>query len=125
MVGVNVLLSRAKNARGADYLGRAEAIARRALRELGQDRLARQPPAFNAIFFRNLLRLHAATAHTQLRNEILAAARRYAETAWASVADVRSYRRRVLTRVSLTDESAIVQLLALLAWDHQLYDRLT
>jgi hypothetical protein len=124
MVGGNVLLARAQSRPAADYLGRAEAIARRALRGLGQDRLARQPPAFNAIFFRNLLRLHAATGDTQLREEILAAVRSYTEKASARGLTGRGFRGRVLTRTSLLDESAIVQLLALLAWNPETYDRL-
>ena len=48
MVGLNVVLARTPGVARADYLGRAEAIARKALARLT---LASQPPAFNAIFF--------------------------------------------------------------------------
>jgi Glycosyl hydrolase family 76 len=123
MVGLNVLLARARSRPEADHLGQAEAIARRALRALAGDRLARQPPAFNAIFFRNLLGLHAVTGDTRLREEIHAAVRSYAEATSARVLSGRRS-RRVRMRTSLLDESAIVQLLALLAWDPETYDRL-
>jgi hypothetical protein len=123
MVGLNVLLARARSRPEADHLGQAEAIARRALRGLAGDRLARQPPAFNAIFFRNLLGLHAVTGDTRLREEIQAAVRCYTQATSARVLNGRRSRRvRVLT--SLLNESAIVQLLALLAWDPETYDRL-
>ena len=123
MVGLNVLLARARSRPEAEHLGQAEAIARRALRALAGDRLARQPPAFNAIFFRNLLGLHAVTGDTRLREEIHAAVRSYAEATSARVLSGRRS-RRVQMRTSLLDESAIVQLLALLAWDPETYDRL-
>ena len=91
--------------------------------QLAADRLARQPPAFNAIFFRNLLGLHAVTGDTRLREEIQAAVRSYAPATSAGVLNGRrSHRVRVLR--SLLNESAIVQLLALLAWDPETYDRL-
>ena len=123
MVGLNVLLARARSRPEADHLGQAEAIARQALRELAGDRLARQPPAFNAIFFRNLLGLHAVTGDTRLREEIQLAVRAYAQATSAHVLNGRRS-RRVRIRMSLLDESAIVQLLALLAWDPETYDRL-
>jgi hypothetical protein len=127
MVGVNVLLARAQSGHpAAEYLGRAEAIARRALRGLGPHRLVGQPPAFNVIFFRNLLRLHPATGDTQLREEILAGARRYTEMASTRVLDDRGARARGRASgpPTLRDESAIVQLMALLAWDPETYDKL-
>jgi predicted alpha-1,6-mannanase (GH76 family) len=108
MVGLNVALARAR-ATQDDYLGRAEIIARRAL---GRLELASQPPAFNAIFFRNLLSLHAASGDAQLRDEIVSALRRY-------TGDVSSQ-----TPATLLDASAIVQLLALLAWEPGAYRNL-
>jgi Glycosyl hydrolase family 76 len=109
MVGLNVALARAPGVAPADYLGRAEAIARKALGRLA---LASQPPAFNAILFRNLLALHAASGDAPLRDEILAALRRYTE----ELSSKRS--------VTLLDESATVQLLALLAWEPGAYRKL-
>jgi hypothetical protein len=108
MVGLNVALARARPTQ-ADYLGRAEMIARNAL---GRLELAPQPPAFNAIFFRNLLALHAASGDAQLRDEIVSALRRYTE-------DVSSQ-----TPPTLLDAGAIVQLLALLAWEPSAYRNL-
>jgi Glycosyl hydrolase family 76 len=109
MVGLNVVLARAPGVARVDYLGRAEAIARKAL---GRLTLASQPPAFNAIFFRNLLSLHAASTDAWLRDEIVSALRHYTE-------GVSSKRR-----ATLLDESAIVQLLALLAWEPGTYGKL-
>jgi predicted alpha-1,6-mannanase (GH76 family) len=109
MVALNLALARARGPRQADYLGRAEMIARKAL---GRLELASEPLAFNAIFFRNLLSLHAASGDAQLRDEIVSALRRYTE-------DVSSQ-----TPATLLDASAIVQLLALLAWEPSAYRNL-
>lgn len=122
MVGLNVLLARAPSPPQSDHLARAEEIARRALRELTGDRLARQPPAFNAIFFRNLLGLHPVTRDTRLREEIEEAVRRYTQALSRQM--LSGQRLRARSRTSLLDESAIVQLLALLAWEPATYDRL-
>jgi hypothetical protein len=109
MVGLNLALARAPGVAPADYLGRAEAIARKAL---GHLTLASQPPAFNAILFRNLLALHATTGDARLRDEIVSALRRYTEE--------RSSKRPA----TLLDQSAIVQLHALLAWQPGAYGKL-
>jgi hypothetical protein len=106
MVGLNVALARTAR---ADYLTRAEAIARKALSQLT---LTSQPPAFNAIFFRNLLALHAATGDARLREEIVSALRRYTEAVPPDAS------------ATLVDASGIVQLLALLAWEPDAYARL-
>jgi Glycosyl hydrolase family 76 len=114
MIGANVLLGR--DAAGADraaYIGRAEAIARRALAHYAGDRLAAQPYAFNAIFFRNLLLLCDATADAALRADVLAAMRSYADRPEFSS-----------HATTLLDLSAVVQILALLAWDPADYRRL-
>jgi hypothetical protein len=123
MIGLDVLLARAPSRPEPDHLDRAEAIARRALRAQAQNRLIRQPPAFNAIFFRNLLALHAATLDARLCEEIQTTVRSYAETASARVLSA-SRSRRVRVRTSLLDETARVQLLTLSASDPKQYDRL-
>lgn len=115
MVGLNVLLARSGSPRAAEYLGRAEAIARKALRHYGDSGLQRQPPAFNAIFFRNLLLLHAATGDAGLRASIIEAMRGYADYAWFHLPS---------RGVTLLDQSALVQILALLAWDPGSYEML-
>jgi Glycosyl hydrolase family 76 len=123
MVGLNVLLARTPRGSGTDNLGRAEAIARRSLEARPRDPLAPQPPAFDAIFFRNLLALHAATGDARLREEIHTSVRSYAQATSARLLHA-DRSRRARMRASLLDESAIVQLLALLAWDPRQYDRL-
>lgn len=110
MIGAHVLLHRHGP---ADHLPRAEATARAALRLYG-GRLHEQPPAFNAIFLRNLLQLHAATADEALREQIITTHVAYADRLWAA-------RSR---RGTLLDESAAVQVLALAAWDPVDYPRL-
>ena len=120
MVGANVLLHRRAGAAQTEYLARAEAIARKALQHY-RGSYEEQPPAFNAIFFRNLLLLHAATEDATLRTQIIEAMRSYADRLWSN--------RRGRFRFSgagatLLDQSAIVQLLALLAWDPRDYRKL-
>jgi hypothetical protein len=124
MVGANVLLARdAGSADRARYIAQAEAIARAALGHYA-GALEHQPAAFNAIFFRNLLLLHHATADHALRVQILDAMRGYADWAWAQRRD-RHDRFRLSGRgLTLLDQSAMVQLLAMLAWDPGDYGKL-
>jgi hypothetical protein len=124
MVGANVLLARRDGQAGALYLERAEAIAGKSLLHYGGGGLERQPPAFNAIFFRNLLLLHAASDDPELRTEIIGAMRAYVDWAWDERRDRRD-RFRVSNQDGLLDQSAMVQLLALLAWDPGAYGKLT
>ncbi len=124
MLGANVLLHRREARARTGYLARAEAIARKALRHFGDGVYETQPPAFNAIFFRNLLLLHAATGDAGLRTEIIEAMRAYADGAWSQRRD-RCDRFHFSSRgVTLLDQSAMVQLLALLAWDPGAYGKL-
>lgn len=123
MVGLNVLLARVDGDGDALYLSRAEAIARRALRHYA-GRYERQPAAFNAIFFRNLLQLHAATGDDALRREIIAAMRGYADRAWSQRRDRHDRFRLSGSRPTLLDQSGIAQVLALLAWDPRDYGKL-
>jgi hypothetical protein len=122
MVGANVLLARAHPTQQATYLSRAEAIARKALREYA-GQYETQPASFNAIFFRNLLLLHAASADRGVREEILAAMTAFAEAAWSEARD-RRHLFHLRGRPTLLDQSAMVQILALLAWDPAAYARL-
>jgi hypothetical protein len=124
MVGVNVLLHRRGGGEQAEYLARAESIARRALRHFGSRGYERQPPAFNAIFFRNLLLLHAATSDADLRTEIVESMRAYADRAWSERRDRHDRFHFSRGAVTLLDQSAMVQLLALLAWDPDAYRNL-
>lgn len=122
MVGANVLLARARP-EDERHLRRAEAIADRALTDLagGYDR---QPAAFHAIWFRNLLILHAATADDGLRRRIREAMLGYADDAWSRRRDRRDLFALSGREVTLLDQSAIVQVLALLAWDPGDYGKL-
>lgn len=124
MIGANVLLARRGGPSRAEYLGRAEAIARKALAYFGRDGYERQPAAFNAIYFRNLLLLHAATGDAALRAEILETLRRYTDHAWHERRDRRHLFHFADGGVTLLNQSAMVQLLALLAWDPGAYGRL-
>ncbi len=124
MIGANVLLARrAGSEERSPYLARAEAIAARALRHYA-GAYEEQPPAFNAIFFRNLLQLHAATADPRLRQRIRAAMRAYAETAWTARRDRHDRFRFARRGPTLLDQSAMVQVYALLAWDPEDYGAL-
>jgi hypothetical protein len=123
MVGLNVLLARSGVDEGAEHLRRAEVIARKALQHYAGS-YEDQPAAFNAIFFRNLLLLHAASDDAELRGGIVQAIRDYADRAWEEWRDRRDRFRLPRGGVTLLNQSAIVQLLALLAWDPEQYDRL-
>jgi predicted alpha-1,6-mannanase (GH76 family) len=115
MIGANVLLARHAE-EGSVYLARAEAIAAKALRHYAGTYESR-PAAFNAIFFRNLLGLHAATADDSLRQRIRDAMSAYAESAWATRRDRHDRFRFGISGPTLLDQSAMVQVYALLAWD--------
>ncbi len=124
MIGVNVLLARRHRGAGpSQYLIVAETIARKALRHLDGD-YESQPPAFHAIFFRNLLLLHAATADSELRTGLRQAMRGYADRAWDQCRDQRDRFHFPRGGVTLLGQSAMVQTLALLAWDPSDYDKL-
>jgi hypothetical protein len=120
-----VLLARSAPAgAGAEPLRHAEAIAAKALRRFAGS-YERQPAAFHAIFFRDLLRLHDATGDEQLRGGILEAMRGYADWAWNAARDSDDRFRLPNGGLTLLNQSAIVQLLALLAWDPGRYGLLT
>jgi hypothetical protein len=125
MVGLNVLLARAAggSADADTYMSRAMSIARKALRHYDGD-YESQPAAFNAIFFRNLLQLSAATADDSLQDEIIRAMRGHADHAWSAYRNDDDCFRFSGARTSLLDQSAMVQVLALLAWDPRDYPRL-
>jgi hypothetical protein len=123
MAGLNVLLARSTDDPGAPYLARAEAIARRSLRHFASA-YDRQPAAFNAIFARNLLLLHDVTGDEPLRAEMIEALRRYVDWAWEERRDRRDRFHLDPGGVTLLNQSGIVQVLALLAWDPVSYGRI-
>jgi hypothetical protein len=122
MIGAHVLLHRRHGSR-SDHLARAEAIAAVALRHY-EHRYVDQPPAFNAIFFRNLFQLHAATTDVMLRGQILGEARAYSERLWNERRDEDDLFPFQGRRATVLDQSAAVQLFALLAWDPAEYELL-
>ncbi len=124
MIGANVLLHRRTEGARSGHLARAEAIARSALRYYAGRGYESQPPAFNAIFFRNLLLLHSATADAALGGEILETMRAYVDRMWARRGDREGRIHNGNGGVTLLHQSAIVQLLALLAWAPDEYRRL-
>ena len=124
MIGANVLLARRADANErARHLERAEAIAERALKHYA-GRLDQQPAAFNAILFRNLLLLDAATADAGLRARIRETMEAYADAAWSTRRDRHDRFRLSGGGLTLLDQSAMVQIHALLAWDPADYGRL-
>jgi hypothetical protein len=123
MVGLNVLLARSTDDPIAPYIERAEAIARKSLRHFS-GAYDRQPAAFNAIFARNLLLLHDATSDEGLRTGMIDALRRYADWVWEEHRDRRDRFHLEPRGVTLLNQSGIVQLLALLAWDPVTYGRI-
>ncbi|MFL5823419.1 MAG: glycoside hydrolase family 76 protein [Solirubrobacteraceae bacterium] len=119
MIGANVLLARLDPDRRERYLNLAGAITHKTLRE-GNGAYRSQPPPFTAIFFRNLLLLHGASQDEELRSTIIDAVRAYADAALANARD-RRYLFHMRGRPALLDQSAIVQVLALLAWNPEAY----
>jgi hypothetical protein len=124
MVGANVLLARTDAGQLDTYLGRAEAITRKALRRFAGT-YEQGNPAFLAIFFRNLLLLHGATSDQELQGQIISAMSEFGEIAWSRA---QQGRRGILGLggggPKLLEQASYVQALALLAWDPGSYGRL-
>lgn len=128
MIGAYVLMHRAAlrdgDAPGARaHLARARITAERSLRHYSSEALDAQPAAFNAIYFRNLLVLDDAAGERSLSAAVRAAMARYAEDAWTRWRDERDifHLPHADGRVTLLDQSAMVQILALLAWPRERY----
>ena len=136
MVALNLLLARTRRpgtrtaageagpdsgvGAGERYRRRAEAIAREALRRWRSGEFAAQPAAFNAILFRNLLML--GPEHP-LAGEIRASLQGYADHLWHACRDGDDRFRPTGGATTLLDQSAAVELHALLTWppaDHHL-----
>ncbi|MBX5446746.1 glycoside hydrolase family 76 protein [Sphaerobacter sp.] len=114
MIGAGVLLHRATGE--ARYLEEAQETADAALDYYArEDRLDAQRPAFNAIFFENLLFLDAVAADPRYRRTL----RNYAERTWAKQRDTET---NLFTfdpgrPPELLHQAAMVRLFALLASD--------
>jgi hypothetical protein len=120
MIGAGALLSRVTD--DAAHLERAARTADAALAHYARVDYFTQDPAFNAIFFRNLLLLHADRPDPAYRR----AMQGYADRAWDTVRDVKTtlFRFKPTRSVALLDQAAMVQIYACLAWDHADYRRL-
>ena len=94
-------------------LADAEALARRALDHYAATAYAGEPAAFVAIYLRNLLGLHHRTADPALRARIADTLRERADALWADARDGLAGRGAA----TLLDQSALVTLQALAAWD--------
>ncbi|MFA5506345.1 MAG: glycoside hydrolase family 76 protein [Vulcanimicrobiota bacterium] len=100
------------------HLDLARQTAQSAMRHFGEEGLWKQPPAFNAIFLRNLMRLDDPSVETYTD--------KYLNRAWSEALDPRtglfnkeghgmgSYEGR--GNVSTIDQAALTQLLALQSW---------
>lgn len=121
MLGLNALLAARGDPDAPERLRRAQTIATRALDHYAQTGYAGEPPAFVAIFVRNLLTLHAAGASEVLRARIAATLRERADALWASARDGLAGPQR---RPTLLDQSALASLQALAAWDPSDYAKL-
>jgi len=116
MIGVNVLLARITG--DLLYRERAVAIAEAALALYGtEDRLAEQPPEFNAIFAENLLLLF----WTHPDPDYLHVLRAYADHVWETRRDPVSGLFTISTPVHLHEQAAMVAIYAVLAWAPQDY----
>lgn len=125
MVGVSVLLYRVTGE--AAYLARARAIADTSLETFGADGFG-QAPAYNAVFFRNLLLLEEETGDARYR----AAMQTYADRMWdarrdpaSGLFDVVYGRSRTTTPHRLLDQGAMLQVYAALALGPSVYRALT
>ena len=130
VIGAAVLLHRVTGA--GHYLSDATRVAEVALAHFGTDPYYSGADGvydgraiFNAIFFRNLLMLHAVNGNPEYPRKMQA----YADAAWSDV-QVRDPRTTLFKlnggkRYSLLDQAAMVQVYALLSWSPTMYARLT
>jgi hypothetical protein len=109
------------------YLSNAEAIASIALSTFTESNLINQSAAFNAIYFRALLVLYAATSDTTLKSNIIQAIQAYADDAWnnhRSSNGLFSFASSSGTGYQLLDQGAMLQIYAMLAWNPSDYAKL-
>ena len=129
VIGAAVLLNRVTGQ--AQYLDDAVSLADVTLTTFGNDPYYSGPDGaydgraiFNAVFFRNLLMLHAVT-HT---DRYLQAMRAYADAVWSDPlvheAKTNLFKLNGTRRHSLLDQAAMVQVFALLSWSPTAYGKL-
>ena|SRR5438309_6834290 len=117
MVGAGVMLFKVTHEHA--YLEQAKTTARVALRTFDHARLAQQPAAFNAIYFRNLMMLGATIGDSLYRR----VARRYADDTWDNARDRRTnlLRPEPSGEERLLGQAAMVQMFGLLAASARTY----
>jgi predicted alpha-1,6-mannanase (GH76 family) len=120
MIGAGVMFYRVTG--DATYLRQARATADAAMRLFSsKDQLSTQSPAFNAIYFRNLMLLQAETDDASYR----AVMQQYADALWRSRDPATGLLRSDPNGpFRLLDQSALVQIHALLAWPPTQYRKL-
>lgn len=120
MLGAATLLYKATGDKA--YLDKAKAIASAALQFYGaEDRLWKQPARFNAIMFKNLLILDGVAHNPAYKNTMQA----YADRAYSEARDPQTGLYHFADGpVQLLEQSAPVQINALLAWPRSRYSLL-
>jgi hypothetical protein len=111
LVGAGVLVYEATHEE--HYLGQAVASASAALSHFGPELLARQGPAFNTVYFRNLLLLVDRGYRPELACDIRASAAGYAAAMWAGDRHERTGLFRGRSPLGLT--APMLEICALLA----------
>ena len=120
MLGAGALLYKATGDR--KYLTDAKSVANASLAFYGsEDRLWKQPTRFNSIWFKNLLILDSVAPDSRYK----AAMQAYSDRAWKEARDpATGLFHFVDGPVQLLEQSAMVQIDALLAWPRTQYDEL-
>ncbi|TDU88576.1 glycosyl hydrolase family 76 [Kribbella voronezhensis] len=120
MLGAGALLYKATHDR--KYLDDAKSLAKASLAFYGaEDRLWKQPTRFNSIYFKNLLILDSISHDPSYKATMQA----YTERAWKEVRDPATGLFHFADGpVLLLEQSAMVQIDALLAWPRSRYDEL-
>ncbi|GAA0938916.1 glycoside hydrolase family 76 protein [Kribbella koreensis] len=120
MLGAGALLYKATHDK--KYLTDAKALAKASLAFYGtEDRLWKQPTRFNAIYFKNLLILDSVS-HDRAYTKV---AQDYSDRAWKETRDPATGLFHFADGpVLLLEQSAMVQIDALLAWPRSKYDEL-
>ena len=120
MLGAGALLYKATGQR--KYLNDAKSVANASLAFYGsEDRLWKQPTRFNSIWFKNLLILDSIAPDRRYKATMQA----YSDRAWKEARDpATGLFHFVDGPVQLLEQSAMVQIDALLAWPRSRYDEL-
>ncbi|MGJ6979170.1 glycoside hydrolase family 76 protein [Aestuariimicrobium soli] len=121
-IGVNTLLYLAT--RDKKYVVEAQRIADAAAAFYANGALEKQPPFFNSIYFKNLLLLASVTGKVDAHRRM----GEYASWAWANRRDASSglfyFPNDDPTRSEVIENAAMVQIMAVLAWQQRDWSKL-